>query len=234
MSQHTEFFRNAIDLNRYSNGVARRIVRAYNDVIIDAVDRLSTLDPETITAARLRAILVQLKESLDTWAGSSALIMTEELQGLALLQADFMVDQLEQIKPPSITARTRSVEISPQFAQAVVTSDPTQMGIISLSDDLPGAARSFARITVADGTTLTLPNGEVIRTAFANMSKSEAQMFGQVIRNGLLTGDSLQTITRRIKGRVQKGDTASLPQLAQKGGALTVRPNNQILSLIHI
>ena len=232
MSQHTEFFRNAIDLNRYSNGVARRIVRAYNDVIIDAVDRLSTLDPETITAARLRAILVQLKESLDTWAGSSALIMTEELQGLALLQADFMVDQLEQIKPPSITARTRSVEISPQFAQAVVTSDPTQMGIISLSDDLPGAARSFARITVADGTTLTLPNGEVIRTAFANMSKSEAQMFGQVIRNGLLTGDSLQTITRRIKGRVQKGDTASLPQLAQKGGALTVRPNNQIRAIV--
>ena len=76
MTQHAEFYRNAIDLNRYSNGVARRVVRAYNDVIIDATDRLAMLDPESISAARLRAILAQLKESLDGWAGTSTLLMT--------------------------------------------------------------------------------------------------------------------------------------------------------------
>ena len=73
MTQHAEFFRNAIDLNRYSNGVARRIIRAYNDVIIDVTERLALLDPESITAARLNAILAQLKESLDTWAGTCLL-----------------------------------------------------------------------------------------------------------------------------------------------------------------
>ena len=65
MTQHAEFYRNAIDLNRYSNSVTRRIVRAYNDVIIDATDRLRLLDPDSISAARLRAILAQLKESLN-------------------------------------------------------------------------------------------------------------------------------------------------------------------------
>ncbi len=68
MTQHAEFYRNAIDLNRYSNGVARRVVRAYNDVIIDATDRLAMLDPESISAARLRAILAQRKESLSSTA----------------------------------------------------------------------------------------------------------------------------------------------------------------------
>lgn len=232
MTQHTEFYRSAIDLNRFSNSVTRRIVRSYNDVIIDITDRLATLDPDTVTAARLRAILAQLKESLDTWAGASAQIMTEELQGLAQLQADFMVDQLERIAPPSVTTPVRSVAISPQFAQAVVTSDPTRLGIVSLSDDLPGAARTFARLTVADGTTLTLPNGEVIRKAFSGMSVRESEMFSQAVRNGLLTGESTQSIVRRLKGRLRKGEQESVARQIQKGGLVTARPNNQIRAIV--
>ena len=232
MTQHTEFYRSAIDLNRFSNSVTRRIVRSYNDVIIDITDRLATLDPDTVTAARLRTILVQLKESLDTWAGASAQIMTEELQGLAQLQADFMVDQLERIAPPSVTTPVRSVAISPQFAQAVVTSDPTRLGIVSLSDDLPGAARTFARLTVADGTTLTLPNGEVIRKAFSGMSVRESEMFSQAVRNGLLTGESTQSIVRRLKGRLRKGEQESVARQIQKGGLVTARPNNQIRAIV--
>ena len=232
MTQHTEFYRSAIDLNRFSNSVTRRIVRSYNDVIIDITDRLATLDPETVTAARLRTILAQLKESLDTWAGASAQIMTEELQGLAQLQADFMVDQLERIAPPSVTTPVRSVAISPQFAQAVVTSDPTRLGIVSLSDDLPGAARTFARLSVADGTTLTLPNGEVIRKAFSGMSVRESEMFSQAVRNGLLTGESTQSIVRRLKGRLRKGEQESVARQIQKGGLVTARPNNQIRAIV--
>ncbi|MGA0208277.1 MAG: hypothetical protein ACO3LT_10870, partial [Ilumatobacteraceae bacterium] len=119
MTEHAEFYRNAIDLNRYSNGVTRRIVRAYNDVILDTVERLAVLNPESITAARLRAILAQLKESLATWSGTSTQMMAEELQGLALLQRDFMVKQLEDLQPPGAQVIVRTVEISPQFAQAV-------------------------------------------------------------------------------------------------------------------
>ena len=37
-------FRNAIDLNRYSNSVARRLINAYNDIIIDAVNQLRAID----------------------------------------------------------------------------------------------------------------------------------------------------------------------------------------------
>jgi hypothetical protein len=78
-------FRNAIDLNRYSNSVARRIINAYNDIIIDTVNQLQTIDElrAPVKAARLRAILAQLKESLATWAGDSTEITAAELQGLA-------------------------------------------------------------------------------------------------------------------------------------------------------
>lgn len=232
MTEHAEFYRNAIDLNRYSNGVTRRIVRAYNDVILDTVERLAVLDPESITAARLRAILAQLKESLATWSGTSTQMMAEELQGLALLQRDFMVKQLEDLQPPGAQVIIRTVEISPQFAQAVVTSDPTQLGIVSLSDQLPGAAPTIARVTVADGVTLTLPNGEVVRKAFDDIGTKQAELFSQAVRNGLLTGESTESIVRRLKGRLDRERLGTVNQQIQQGGLVTARANNQIRAIV--
>ena len=65
MSTPSELYRNAIDLNRFSNGVAKRIAVAYNDLVLDAVDQLRGIDElaAPAKAARLRAILAQLKQS---------------------------------------------------------------------------------------------------------------------------------------------------------------------------
>jgi hypothetical protein len=59
MGTPAAFYNNAVDLNRYSNKVARQIIRTYNDVILDAVGQLAVLDDMTapMRAARLRAIL---------------------------------------------------------------------------------------------------------------------------------------------------------------------------------
>ena len=72
MSELREIFRNAIDLNRYSNSVSRRLIRAYNDAVLDAVDQLRGVDElaAPVKAARLRSILAQLNESLRTWSGA--------------------------------------------------------------------------------------------------------------------------------------------------------------------
>ena len=69
MAAPSSIYRNAIDLNRYSNSVAKQVVRAYNDIAVDAVNQLRTIDELSapVKAARLRAILAQLKESLATY-----------------------------------------------------------------------------------------------------------------------------------------------------------------------
>ena len=47
-------FRNAIDLNRYSNSVSRRIINEYNNIIVEAANKLKALDgSETYQAQRL-------------------------------------------------------------------------------------------------------------------------------------------------------------------------------------
>ena len=44
MSVPAAFYNNAVDLNRFSNGVARQIIISYNNVILDAVGQLQGLD----------------------------------------------------------------------------------------------------------------------------------------------------------------------------------------------
>ena len=239
MSTPSELYRNAIDLNRFSNGVAKRIAVAYNDVVLDAVDQLRGIDElaAPAKAARLRAILAQLKQSLEGWAGASTLSVVEDLQGLAVLQSEFVTNELRRALPVELREQIRSIQISPQFAQSVATIDPTEINVVALSDDLQAAvtgAPSTFQLTATQGTAVTLPNGKVLAKSFRGLAESQADLFAKTVRNGLLTGESTNKIARRLKGRLRFGDFGplSVRQLAQAGGELTAVANHQVLTLV--
>ena len=239
MSTPARLYKNAIDLNRYSNSVARRVINAYNDIIIDAVDQLRVIDDLTapVKAARLRSILAQLKESLDGWAGDATELTATELQGIAELQSQFVTDELRKAMPPGVLrSNINTVEISPQFAQSVVTTDPTQLNVVTLSDDLfaavNGAPQTYS-LTAAQGATITLPNGQVVSKAFRGIATSQAEQFSQVVRNGLLTGETTPSIAKRLIGSLQFGEEAkTVGQIAAAGGQLTQVADNQIIALV--
>jgi SPP1 gp7 family putative phage head morphogenesis protein len=248
MTVPAALYRNAIDLNRYSNKVAKDIIVVYNDIIIDAAVQLQNLLPDAggegrltlsspAKAARLRAILAQLRDSLNTWSGGSITALSTELQGLAELQTEFATEQLRKALPAGQRTIVNTVEVSPQFAASVVTTDPTQIGVITLSDDLyaavQGAPQTYS-LTATQGTMITLPNGEVVSKAFRGIAVDQAERFSQVVRNGLLTGESTPAIAKRLIGRLQFGDYGplSVKQLAAAGGELTAVANNQVMALV--
>ena len=242
MSTPESLYRNAIDLNRYSNSVARRVINAYNDIIIDAVNQLRVIDDLAAPdkAARLRGILAQLKASLATWAGDATEIIAPELQGLAELQSDFVTDQLRRALPVGSRDAVRTVEISPQFAQSVVTTDPTQLNVVALSDDLfaavQGAPQTFS-LTAAKGATITLPNGEVVSKAFRGIAVDQAERFSQVVRQGLLTGEPTPDIAKRLIGNLQFSQepttiNKTLKKIIATGGQSTSIADNQVITLV--
>lgn len=237
MATPSSLYRNAIDLNRFSNSVSRQIVGAYNNIIIDAVNQLRTIDELSapVKAARLRAILAQLKASLGTWSNASVQSVAAELQGLSLLQSDFVTDQLRRALPAGARNIVNTVEISPQFAQSVVTTDPTQINVVTLSDDLvaavQGAPQTYS-LTAAKGATITLPNGEVVTKAFNGIVESQAELFSQVVRNGLLTGEPTPEIAKRLIGRLEIGQKGSVRQIAEAGGQATKAANHQVMTLV--
>jgi SPP1 gp7 family putative phage head morphogenesis protein len=246
MSTPAALYRNAIDLNRYSNSVARRVINAYNDIIIDAADQLRTIDDlaAPVKAARLRSILAQLKDSLATWAGDATELTATELQGLAELQSEFVTDQLRKVLPAGSRDAVRTVEISPQFAQSVVTTDPTQINVVALSDDLFEAvygSEALARqagtgafsLTATKGTMITLPNGSTVEKAFRGIATDQAERFSQVVRNGLLTGETTPSIAKRLIGNLQFGEEAkTVRQLVAAGGQATAVADNQVMALV--
>ena len=247
MTVPAALYRNAIDLNRYSNKVAKDIIVVYNDIIVDAVNQLRTIDElaAPVKAARLRAILAQTKDSLSTWAGDATNLTATELQGLAELQTEFVTEQLRKALPAGQRSVVNTVEVSPQFAESVVTTDPTQLNVVALSDDLyksvygvealaKQAGAGAFNLTATQGTMITLPNGEVISKAFRGIAVDQAERFGQVVRNGLLTGETTPSIAKRLIGQLQFGDYGplSVKQLAAAGGELTAVANNQVMALV--
>ncbi len=253
MSTPAALYKNAVDLNRFSNGVARRIALAYNDVILEAVAQLRELEEISPTealeprlrrgssaaasarSARLSVILRQLKESLDGWAGTSTLLLTEELQGLAELQSEFVAEELRRALPLELREQIQSVQISSGFARSVATVDPTAINVVSLSDDLQaavaGAPQTFS-LTAAQGTAITLPNGKVIEKSFRGLAIAQAELFSKTVRNGLLVGESTDKIARRLKGRLRFGQRGSVRQIAQAGGEVTSMSNRQVMAVV--
>ena len=75
-----EYFRNSLDLNRFSNKISREIVESYNRIILRAVDKLEAIErlpranQPKYTAARLRALLLQTKASLRKWMSNQPAI----------------------------------------------------------------------------------------------------------------------------------------------------------------
>ena len=243
-------FRNAIDLNRFSNGVAKQVVRDYNEIILSAVADLKAIDigaatagagivsPQSYQAQRLRVILAQLKESLDGWAARSTAYVAGELQGLAELQTEFVTEQLRlaveggqvgarQIEP-SVVAReaVRTVEVAPNFAATVATVDPTDINFT-----LPGTGQF--NLTAGQGAAITLPNGQVVSKAFRGLAESQAQRFNAVVRTGLLSGEPTPQIARRLVGSLNFGQLAKTArQQALAGGELTKMADHQVLTVV--
>ena len=243
-------YRNAIDLNRFSNAVARQIVRDYNAIILSAVDDLKRIDfgeatagagivsPQSVQAQRLRVILAQLKESLDGWADRSTAYTSRELQGLAELQTEFVTEQLRLAVAggeiggrglePSVVAQqaVNTVEVLPNFAASVASVDPTDLNFT-----LPGTGQF--NLTAAQGSAITLPNGEVVQKAFRGLAESQAQRFNAIVRTGLLTGEPTQQIARRMVGNLEFGQLArTARQQAQAGGELTRMADHQVLTVV--
>lgn len=238
MGTPAAFYNNAVDLNRFSNKVARQIIRTYNDVILDAVAQLAVLDDMNapMRAARLRAILADLKQSLDGWAGDATALSINELQGLAVLQSEFVEEELRKALPLAARDQVRSLEVSAGFAQAVAMTDPTAINVVALSDDLQAAvtgAPATFRLTAAQGSTITLPNGKVLEKSFRGLAESNAEMFGRVVRTGFIQGKSIQRMSRELKGRLRFGQPAgSARQIALAGGEVTKLANHQTLALV--
>ena len=246
MSIPEVFFRETIDLNRYSNAVSADFVRTYNDVILLAARKLNAINIRQAKAGegvviapqtkkRLRAIIAQSKSSLDKWSKTSTKKMIKEIEGLAKVQAGFIENELKKaVKSGNIPIN--SVAISSKYAESFVTTDPTKVNIFTskqfTEDDFKKFGSGKFELTARQGAMQTLPNGETVEKAFRGIATRQQEGLARTIRQGVFSGESTQQIASRMIGRLEFGQSGSVRQIAQAGGELTKLANHQIPTIV--
>ena len=246
MSIPEVFFRETIDINRYSNAVSVDLVRTYNDVILLAARKLNAINIRQAKAGegvviapqtkkRLRAIIAQSKSSLDKWSRASSKKMIKEIEGLAKVQAGFIEGELKKaVKSGNIPIN--SVAISPKYAESFVTTDPTKVNIFTskqfTEDDFKKFGSGKFELTARQGAMQTLPNGETVEKAFRGIATRQQEGLARTIRQGVFSGESTQQIASRMIGRLEFGQRGSVRQIAQAGGEMTKLANHQIQTIV--
>ena len=249
MSTPEVFFRETIDINRYGNAVAEKYVRTYNEIILNAAKKLRSIDERQVaeitrggtriiapvTRQRLRAIIKQSSDSLDTWWARSALDMKKELQGIAELQSEFVVNELKKVTK-SGGVPINSVAISEKYADSVIMTDPSEVNIFTskqfTEDSFKEFGRGKFRLTATQGASITLPNGQTVQKAFRGIAESSAEKLDLAVRSGVFSGETLQQISRRLVGRLTFSQKGNVKQIAAAGGELTKLANHQIQTIV--
>ena len=248
MSIPEVFFRETIDLNRYSNSVAKKYAVTYNEIILNAARQLRQINLRQQAAGegviiapqtrkRLRAIIKQSKDSLASWSTKSARDFKKELQGVTILQKDFIENELKKVTA-SGDVPINSVAISPKYAESVIMTDPSKVNIFTskafTEDNFVNFGSGKFNLTATQGAAIRLPNGTTVSKAFRGLAESSAERLDLAVRSGVFAGESLDQITRRLVGRLEFADFGplSVKQLALAGGELTKVANNQISTIV--
>ena len=247
MSIPEVFFRETIDLNRFSNAVAKKYAVTYNEVILNAAKQLRNIElrqrkaGEAVVVApqtrkRLKAIIKQAKDSLNTWSGATAKDFKKELQGITLLQRDFIVNELKKVTA-SGDVPINSVAISPKYADSFISTDPTQTNIFTskqfTEDDFVKFGAGKFELTARQGAAVTLPNGQTVEKAFRGIAASSQEKLALAIRSGVFSGETTQQIARRLVGQLNFEDLdKNVKQIAKKGGDVTKLANYQIQTIV--
>jgi len=246
MSIPEAFFRETIDLNRYSNAVAKDFVKTYNDVILLAARKLKEINIRQAQAGagvvvapqtrkRLRAIIQQSKISLDMWERETSKRMIKEIEGLAKVQAGFIENELKKVVK-SGNVPINSVAVSRKYAESFVKTDPTQVNIFTskefTEDDFKRFGSGKFELTARQGAMQTLPNGQTVEKAFRGIATRQQEGLARTIRQGVFSGESTAEIARRMVGRLEFGQKGSVRQIAAAGGELTKLANYQVQTIV--
>jgi len=237
------YYRKAIDLNRYSNSVARKLMQSYERIIrrsiaeLERIEQMPSAKRPQVRAQRLKALIKQNTEALARWSDKAGQQLARELGDLAKIEVDFTVGQLRRGVPEVARGAVRTVEVTPTFAEAVITADPTNVGTAVLSDSLEeivsGPAKAM-KLTARQGAAIRMPDGRSIGKAFRGLAEQQAQIFATTVQDGLLSGESTQAIARTLIGEGLEFSTKakSIRQLAQAGGQMTKMATHQVRTLV--
>ena len=246
MSIPEVFFRETIDVGRFSNALATKYVQNYAVIILTATDKLKKIDLRQQRAAegvviapqtrkRLRAIIAQSKASMDKWSKETTKGMIKEIEEFAKVQTGFIENELKKVVK-SGNIPVNSVAVNKKYASSFIKTDPTQINIFTskqfTEDDFKNFGSGKFELTARQGAMQTLPNGQTVEKAFRGIAKNQQDILATNIRAGVFSGESTTEIARRMAGRLDFDKIGNARQIAAAGGQSIKVAANQIQTIV--
>lgn len=164
-----EAISHAIDLQRYTNDVVRRMLAILNSFDPELVGQLaaalSAMDPSTVTVARLEGVLQTLKVVNQRAHQRVQEALHVEMRKLAEYEANYQFQLFEDTIPAPIVARMGGVvAVTYETVLAAAMAQPFQGKLLSeFAEKVGAAAMNRLQDTIRIGYVQGLTNDEIVR-----------------------------------------------------------------------
>lgn len=184
-----------VDLQRYSNGVVRRIVALLNRTDADLFGQLAAalerLPADSFTVERLDSLLMSVRSvNLQAYQQIER-ALTSELAELAEYEADFQERLLEATVPAQVQARVAIAPVNVQAVYAASYSQPFQ--------------------------------GRLLKEWAASLEAGRAARIRDAIRIGYVEQQTVSQIVQRVRGTRARGYSDGIIELDRRHAESMVR-----------
>jgi hypothetical protein len=184
-----------VDLQRYSNGVVRRILGLLNrtdaDLFAQLTAALARMTPETFTVQRLeellgsvRALNLQVHQQLDR-------ALTEELRALAEHEAGFQLRLFEAVIPPQVQVHVAVTPVVAEQVYAAAFSQPFQ--------------------------------GRLLREWAGSLEAGKLARIRDAVRMGYVEQQTVDQIVQRVRGTWARGYQDGVIEISRRDAESVVR-----------
>lgn len=184
-----------VDLQRYSNGVVRRVLALLNrtdaDLFAQLTAALERLPAETFTVERLEALLFSVRSVNAQAYQQIDRELTAELAQLSEYEAGFQQRLFESAIPAQVQARVAIVPVNVQAVYAAAYSQPFQ--------------------------------GRLLKEWAASLEASRAARIRDAIRIGYVEQQTVSQIVQRVRGTRARGYSDGIIEIDRRNAESMVR-----------
>lgn len=185
----------AIDLQRYSNGVVRRIIALLNrvdaDLFAQLTDALSQMPAESFSVSRLESLLASVREMNRETYRQIEEALTEELRDFAAYEAQHQQRLLQATVPAAVQAHVGVAAVNSKQVYAAAMARPFQ--------------------------------GRLLREWAGNIEAGRMTRIRDAVRMGYIEGQTTDQIIRRLRGTKAKGFADGIIEIDRRHAAAVVQ-----------
>ena len=184
-----------VDLQRYANGVVRRLIGVLNKADYDLSQQLQAaldrLPPEAFTVDRLEHLLLSVRQVNLTAYQQVERELTAELRALAEYEAGFQQSLFESVIPPQVQAKVAIVPVSVEQVYSAAYAQPFR--------------------------------GKLLREWASKIEADRMLRIRDAVRMSYVQGEPVQGLVKRIRGTKAKGYSDGIIEIDRRAADSVAR-----------